>query len=388
MKRKGFLVGAIIWTVIAALLLGVLVIALTGGKLLSNLPGLERFGGGISFVSGAGTELVKEESYPLSGIDKIDISASYHNINVILTNGSEIKLRQYDSNGDNLFDAQQGGSQLTIDIPSRVIIGIMNFSNPRLDIELPESYADAVSLTTSSGGISASGSPHWGKTIIASGSGTIRFDGITGAGLDISSSSGGVRLGKVSGQDVTISSNSGTVRTGDISAKNDLSISTSSGSINSENLEAENIAVKANSGTLRLGDVSASGEARLETSSGSQNVGMLSASAFRLFANSGTMRYDGISGCGTVSSTSGSINCSGLDVRGDSLVESSSGTVRITLAGNQNFAVMISTNSGSISEGPLRLMYDKSGRNASGTAGDGSSGTLSIKTSSGSIRVN
>lgn len=427
MRKKGFLVGAIVWAVIAALLLGVLVIALSGGDLLSNLPGLRNLGG-VSVVSGAGTELVKDESFSASGLSELEVTTSYHNINITLTSGNEIRVRQYDANSENLFTAELNGSRLTINIPSHLIIGIMNFSNPRLDIELPDSYADTVTLKTSSGSINTTGTPDWGSTRISSTSGTIKLEsGLTCASLEMSSSSGSVRLGalqsadthistssgtlrlgaisasgnvvlssnsgslradRISGTDISLSTTSGTIEASDIAAAGKVSLKSNSGSIRSGNIESRDMSVASGSGTLRLGDISASGDVSLESNSGSHDIGRLSAASYNISTGSGSLKYEGVSGYGSMSSSSGSISCSKLDVRGDSSIESGSGTVRLSLAGDQNFTLNISTGSGSIRTGDIALMYsDRNGRNATATIGDGSLGILNIRTSSGSVNI-
>ena len=387
MKRIVFLIGAIVWTTIALLALAVLVIALSGVSLFKNMPNWMS-GGSIYRVFDGNTSLLKEEKFSLSGITELDIGAQYQSIKITLVGGSEMTVRHYDIDSASPFTSDMSGDRLAIDIPQRNLVSY-SMASPRLEIDLPRSYIDAVKLKSSSGSINLDGYVEWSSASIVSSSGTIRLgDGIKANDLNVSTSSGSINMGAAQADSINISSSSGTLRLDELKASRDVRLKSSSGSINGENITAANVKIQSSSGTVRIGNVDASDCVDISSSSGSQNAGYVKAGTYNISSTSGTLRYDGLSGAGSVDSSSGSVNCHDLDVRGNVSFSSTSGTQRITLASGQNFEIKMSVTSGTIRAASLRLQYsDSHGRNAFGTVGDGSDGTLSIRSTSGSINI-
>lgn len=424
MKKKAFLIGAVIWGLVALAVLAVFVMGLTGRFEISGLLK------GRLIEIGGSAELIKTETFSLEDINSLEVSSAYSDITINLVPGKEMTVRQYDLDSANQFTSALSGKHLSIKVEPRnfgVSFAISYW--PRLEIDLPAEYADAVGLHSGSGSVRCQGAaPEWADTLIETNSGDIRFDvGISSDALRVSTGSGTVHLGDIkAGQieietnsgnhnldevratghvrlksgsgnigageihagELQIEANSGTLRLNGIDVEGAIFLGTGSGNINANNLRGESVDVDTNSGTIHLGDIEASGRAHIESGSGNHNIGDLVCGSYRIDSNSGTLDYDGISGGGSITSGSGNIKCEELDVRGDCSVESNSGTVRIGLAGGANLEINLSSNSGSIRTGDLELYYkNQHGKEAIGTVGDGSGGALRINTGSGNIII-
>lgn len=419
MKRKLLLAGAIVWTVIAVAMLVVFVLALTGNL---NLKGLS------VDVMGSNNKLVKQETYDLDGIDKLNIATASQNIIINLVSGSEMTVRQYDIDDKNLFTEEKSAGTLSVKVESRIVIGILIYYSPRLEIDLPAEYASAVNLASGSGSIKCpDAAPSWGNVNVSTGSGSLNFtEGITGANLAIATGSGTVRLGDISADSLSVSTSSGSTHAANITAKGDVILKSGSGSINVGSIYAGGLSVVSSSGTQKIGAISISGRAsvvsgsgsvRIEsvstadlsisTSSGSihcgdisadgfvnntsgsgtQTVGLVSCERYEISGNSASLKYEGLSGRGSVTSGSGTVRCNSLDVRGDTSIKSGSGSVHLSLAADANFELDIVTGSGSIRAGDIELFYSNRSDHAFATVGSGENGTLSISTGSGSVRI-
>ncbi len=427
MKKSFFFAGALVWAGIAVVALGVLGYGLFNrNRTGSWFGGL--FSGGQTWDN---TELVKEESFSLAGIGELAFDVSHHSLDITLVEGDTLTVRQFDIDDENLFAALSQGGRLAVSIPprSRFFVGV-SIAFPRLEISLPAAYASAVTLGTSSGSVTVPAAPRWGNTRIGTSSGTVRLEeGIACAALYIETASGSVHAGGISadaavevstssgtqrldiihaGGDIALTSNSGTINAADVTAggavrvgsssgtqrlesvtaPGDITLKSSSASINCGGIAAANCTITTSSGTLDLGDIAVGGHLEIDTSSASHNTGNVSAGTYRISSTSGTLRYGGLSGRGSVKTSSASVNIDALDIKGDTEITSTSGTQRLTLAGAQSFRVDISTNSGGINADGIDLNYtDRDGDNAFGTVGDGSGGTLTLKTSSGSINI-
>lgn len=366
MKReKFFLAGAIVWSVIALLILVFFVLALTGAL---NLP--ELFGGRVAMGLNINTQLVKEESYSVDALDSISVSTSSHNVALKLVNGDKVTVRQYDSSEQNLFTATESGKSLDIEVKSTITIGI-SIGSPRLEIDIPEKYSEDILISTSSGAIDCSPEkkPSWARTNISSSSGAIKLT----AGIDCT--------------ELVVASSSGSVTVGSVSAS-ELNISTTSGSMHLDKLSGDMLTVHTSSGTQHLGDIDISGSVSLESTSGSINTGSIESKNFDISSSSGSIRLDGISGSGNIGATSGSVNCGDLYLDGDVSIKTNSGSQRVNLPDGQDFELEITTNSGSIRTGDIEVYYsDKNGKNAHAEVGNGSGGTLSMKSTSGGIHL-
>jgi DUF4097 and DUF4098 domain-containing protein YvlB len=388
MRKRVFFTGAIIWTLIFIALISIIIITVTGSASIFNLG--EFFNvRSFSAAFDANTPLVKEETFTMAGVTELGVNALYQDIIIKLTDGVDMTVRHYDIDASP-FTSQTaaGGSIINISVPTRVNVSI-NMANPRLEIDLPRSYAGAVKLDSSSGEINMNEYAEWSAATLISASGDVRFQaGIKCENLKIETSSGTVRLGDADANSINIKSASGDMRMNELRANGDIVLKSSSGTMRSSNITAVNLKIESLSGDINIGDVTVVGNADISSSSGSQYAGLVKTNTYKISGLSGTLRYSGLSGAGSVSSSSGTITCNALDVKGDVSFIAASGNQRISLAPDQNIEVKISVTSGDIRAPDLALYYtDRLGRNATGKVGDGSAGTLDVRSSSGNITI-
>ncbi|NLB28754.1 MAG: DUF4097 domain-containing protein [Clostridiales bacterium] len=324
MKRPVLLTLAIIFMVASLATLGILIASLTG-KI--NVGGFFRAG----FSDIATGELIKEETFDASSLSELNISTQDQKIEIILTDDDFITVSQYDGAVAEPFSTAETSDELRIALGSKFRITVFNAIISRLEIHLPRSYAGDVTAVTSSGGITCDDAVTWSDAAAESRSGSVRIADIACSSLTVSSSSGAIRVGGIaSGGAVNLESTSGSIR--------------AEGAVHCDELRVETL-----SGSVSLADVSSSAGAVITTASGSIRAGDISAQSYS--------------------------------------VRPSSGSVRLTMGGMKNLAFEISSNSGSLRTGGYEFMYDASGRRGVYTVGDGSAGTLSVKTTSGAISI-
>ena len=397
MKKPFFLIGALIWVLIALSALALLAMSLSGASLSNNLPnwmrgwsqsGAAGSAGGMSGLLDSNTLLIKEEAFDMSGIDELDVGTRYQSIKIAIVDGAEMAVRHYDIDPERPFASEASGGSLKVYIPERSFVSI-NMSNPRLEIDLPAGYIGSVKLASSSGDIDIGGRAGWGAVALSSTSGAVRASGGIDCGaFSVSTNSGTVSMGDVGAQSISIISTSGSQRLSGLRASGDVFLKSASGTINSGDIEASGLKVQSTSGTIRADKIDATGSVSINSSSGNHNIGAVSAVSYEIESTSGTLRYDGLSGAGSVDSSSGSLTCGALDVKGDVAVATTSGTVRLALAPEQNFELKITVSSGTIRASRHEIFYtDRQGKNAFGTVGNGGAATLSIRTSSGNVNI-
>lgn len=362
MKRPALLIFAIIFSLLALVVLGYLIASLSGRV---NM-------GSFSIGELTAGELIKEEKFNASDVDKLRLSTGDQKIMFYLTNDDFITVRQLDYSDAEPFTAEQENGALEITLDTKLRIMIMNFTMPVLEVYLPHSYAGSVTAHASSGGVRCDDAVAWSDVDIESSSGTVRFEsGIECKSLKVDCTSGTVRFQRISADgDVSIKATSGAVRIGD-------------------GIDCGNLLVKSSSGTVELtGAVNSDGRVEIEATSGTIRTGRITSGEYNIKSTSGAIRLEGLEGMGTVHASSGGVSCDALVVTGDSQLQSTSGSVKVHLAGSPNIKIEAQTSSGSVKSDEYEFSYNSSGKRASCTLGSGADGTLFLKATSGSVRVN
>lgn len=219
--KTATVVTIICWAIIALLLIGVLVVSLTGGiviggvRLLSNgLSGLNVLDGNPtamnSSVSETGTELVSA-----NGISKMQIDWIDGKVELIYHEGSEIKLEQkcttsipenkkmrfmVDGNELKIYEGTMNG-QWGINLPATSLTVYI----PKTLTNLDELDIDSVSGEVEVCALYAN------KLDIESTSGSIRLNGASGSEADIDSVSGAITANASTFMSVDIDQTSGAV---------------------------------------------------------------------------------------------------------------------------------------------------------------------------------
>jgi DUF4097 and DUF4098 domain-containing protein YvlB len=295
------------------------------------------FASGTSETSFA-KSLVNEQEIDLSRITSISIR--YYSDNLVVSThsdnniaGDNIVIREYMNRNDSRYFAKISRRETGLLVESGE--RPVTFVKPlltRIEISIPESDR-AISIKTTSGKIS--------------------IDSITAAKIDVESSSGKIEVGRVAGS----------------------------------------ITAKTTSGGFSLD--SADGDTSVSTSSGSVVLGNVNGNVFAKTA-SGRIEAKMANGNANISSTSASVFCTVLENAGDISINTTSGSVNLSLPRTFVFNFSANTSSGS-----LRTPFDNSlsrpftgGNRIQGAVGtetateNQTQKTVDITTGSGSIRVN
>ncbi|MCL2747693.1 MAG: DUF4097 domain-containing protein [Oscillospiraceae bacterium] len=337
MRRKLVLAGIVTWGLIAALLVGIFVLMLTG---VVSVP---------SFVAPDKIDLLREESFPLDGLVDLNIRCRTEDIRVTLSDGDIITVRQYGSaDADLLFTSERTGSALTISIPARSLSFSCLFrfwSNAYLEVALPSSYAQRLELTAVSG--------------------SVNLPGFVGSAITLSSVSGDIQVGNVA-------------VTGDATLKN------TSGDIRAADIQAQNASLKTVSGDIRCGTLTLEGQAELGTTSGDIRADALHSQTYDVHSISGDISLQSaLAGGGRLHTVSGNINAAGVVVTNPITAGSTSGDIRLALAYGQHCEFKMKSTSGDLrSNAPI----SRNRKEANGTVGDGGP-DISASTVSGDITV-
>jgi lia operon protein LiaG len=291
------------------------------------LNSLSAYCGGLSEK-----DLVNAQEIGLEHITDIEILYRWEKIIIRQNNTDEFILKEYMNKNNPRYYANisNRGNKLSIERGHRPIGIFINTFDVQVEVFIPKSYMNSITIKTKSGGIEAA-------------------DEFICRRINIETSSGNIRINSITAETI--------------------SLKTSSGSINADN---------------------AKGSIFSETSSGrikfDQIIGSLTANA-----SSGNMDVGMINGNILAETTSGSIHCStGENTENISLTSSSGG---ITLAIPRNISSNFSsrTSSGRLST-PFseKLFIPVSDRNSVQgiIGGDNPTKNINLKTNSGSIRVN
>ena len=361
MKRNVLFAGIFAWAMIAALLLGVMILVLVG---VIEMP---------SFVSTSKTELLREDSFSIDELMNLSIQGRSEDIRVTLVSGDRITVRQYGNpDVDQAFTDERkptvGGFALTVAVPSRVRFLLFHWwSENYLEIELPSQYDKALELSSSSGDVHL---PGWDS----------------GDALTLSSTSGEVVLGACSANSLSVSSVSGGIRMENASVTGHVNIETTSGGVHAADIQAQSAHVKSVSGGINLGRVTLDGQAELRVTSGDIRAEALYCRDYDVSSISGRISFAAaLQGGGRLHTTSGGIAAEGVSVTGPVTVSSTSGGVRLSLAPGQQCELALSSTTGGF-HGNVPLSYGGNRRSATCIIGDGGP-LVSVSTVSGGITV-
>ena len=211
------------------------------------------------------------------------------------------------------------------------------------------------------------------KVVIESSSGAVKADGIKAEELVVTAVSGAIRLNdaEVSGN-LSVEASSGRVEMKNVSCC-DLSSTTVSGAQEIGKVEAKNVSATASSGAVKCYDMTVDKDIYLKTVSGRISLEDSSAEALKSESGSGAHMYADVKVERIkAKAVSGGIGLDRLDIGSEGVFNTSSGSVKGTVKGNESdFSVITKTSSGS-----SNLNNTRTGEK-----------TLDITTTSGSIKV-
>lgn len=332
------LVQLIVWLLIIAFLVAVLVLFVLGKTNFSFFMKNEKQ---IELLQQ--TENVNE----ITGI-KFDL----HSTDVVIkpSDSGEISInyRGPESLKDKVdLDVSVIDGQLTItqDSPMRNwFFGMWNFTSRILVVTLPESYADDLIISNTSGDLTITGDYTITNFTSSLTSGDVNVEEILCSDFHLDSTSGDVTLGSVAAQDLDISLTSGQIDAKEI--KGDGSIGTISGDIRVDSLTG--------------------------------NV--------QISATSGDVTVSALSGSGSVTCSSGDIGVTVAASSGDLSIKTTSGSVSVSLGESAAYQIAAHCTSGDVSAN-FPLTYSDGNNDASGLFGDTAANILKINTTAGDIKL-
>ena len=342
MRKNSFaFIAMISWIVVLVFLLSILVYGLSRSQYSHSIPSIPRVpvvppvsvDNTVTYMENTDIHLIKEETFSIDKLTNLSFDSSFESLIVEITDSDELTVLQYgDPELDKEFKSSIDNGNLKINLPGRDHANNyfdFSFMHPRLEIYIPEGYSNAVSLESSSGSIDISGYPNWSDVSVTSSSGSININELNALNADIQTSSG-----SLNGQDITV--------------KKDLKLSSNSGTIQFNRIICKE---------------------------------------FNIQTTSGGFFTDEITGSGDIESSSGSLNINDFTILGNTKITSSSGSINMSTVPSQNYKLNLQTSSGGINCAfPVKYENDQKHK-ASGTVGNGSAGTLSVSTDSGSINI-
>lgn len=291
------------------------------------------------FSSKEDTEVVYEDEFTLDEIEKINLKFHSDAVKVISTDSDKLKLTQYKNTqtaDDPIVQVSSQKGDLNINLPKkRFTISIGVFSStmrlPKLLIELPNSYKGQLNSDFGSGSMLVSGIKNHAAAKFVFHSGSLKIS------------------------DSTFSENVCSFHSGS------LSVSDSS---------ADHFETDFSSGSLRLTRFAAE---------------------YEIKATSGTVHMNKVIGAGSINLSSGVVRADFAKVTGDLKFIALSGTIRIVLPRQDEFAFKLSAKSGTVRvrdtfDSPIDYEIDASSAKL-GTVGDAKSYRLLSRVSSGTIVI-
>ncbi len=238
-----------------------------------------------------------------------------------------------------------------------------------IDIYLPETVYEKLSVDTSSG-----------KIVIP--------DGFSFTEIDAESSSGSIRIDGISATDIALKASSGSVSVNEVGIEGTFSVKTSSGSIKVDDVSAYGIELEASSGSISVKDIDSAKEITVETSSGSIKAEGVQCENADFSASSGSVKLYSVS-CGSIrtETSSGSTSLSDVISAGNMNISAQSGSVKLSDCDAQD--IEIRTGSGSVSGTLLseKIFVTETGSGSVKVPQSFEGGRCFIRTGSGSIKI-
>jgi DUF4097 and DUF4098 domain-containing protein YvlB len=326
------------------------------------VTGASAYCGGLSEA-----DLVNEREIGTENMRDIVILYQWESITVLHNSTDTIILKEYMSEDNPRYYAgiTNAGNTVTIERGRRPVGLFLNSFNARVEVFIPKSYMNSVTIKTTSGNIELLDEFVCSTINMESSSGNIRVDNLRAGTAGIRASSGNINAGALEG-DIFAETSSGQINLDRISGS--LRATASSGGVKNA-LAQGNVSVSTGSGNINLGAIN--GDVSLEASGGNIRTGIVE----------GNIRAE---------TMSGNINCSAGETMENIALASTSGgiTLAIPRTISSNFSAR-SSSGGLSTPFPEKLFNPVSDRNTVQgiIGGENPAKDIAIKTNSGSIRV-
>ena len=273
-------------------------------------------------------EVINEISFSLDGVSDVTISYYEELITFYPTEDNELLIKEYMTENKNSYHAQVKQTDDSIHISEGDKPFFKSRFSRRIEVFLPNSYMEALTVTTTDGNID-----------------------LTDVDL---------RLSKL-----RIDSTSGRVDLESATASN-IHLSTTSGTLNLGSLEAENIRLDTTSGNITCDELTGN----VEYTSTSGNADIKSASG------SGSYKAN----------NSGKLNVNYVEVNGDLYLFNKNENINLTLPEDLSFEFEATTKNGSVST-TFQECITMDGRTTSGVVGNNPTVSVKVETKNGNIEV-
>lgn len=241
----------------------------------------------------------------------------------------------------------------------------------KIEVYLPADQMKLIDLVSASGNITQKNGYDLScdRLLVRASSGNINWQNAVAGEIDFSANSGNITLNHVHG-------------TG--------SIRTTSGEIRVNDFEGSG-SIQANSGNVNVDAGKITGDIQAQATSGNVTLAAKEAAGnVSVQANSGNVKLnvDSVAGDIYMKATSGNASASTQHFNGNIKMEANSGNVALEVPADAEFQFEANTSSGSIHTSfDDSLSYNKKGNEAKGTIGENPEFTVSMKASSGNVKV-
>lgn len=202
-------------------------------------------------------KLVKEKSYDINAIDKINIKLISSDIKIIIKDQEKLNIKQYSNKKipeKYFFKENNRATQINIEESNRKMFFSLFTPNIRYEIIIPQKYQETINISTISGDIEF----------------TKYNNLLTYQDINMSSVSGDILIkNNLKTTGVKFNTISGDINTQDIKTKK-LLINTTSGDITSNQLITNDSKIKTISGSIELDDIT--GKIKINTISGDVDI--------------------------------------------------------------------------------------------------------------------
>lgn len=362
-----------LWLLIAVLLSGMIL----GFSLVSDA---KKLGGWDNMVFGIGSQYDVNEvkDIDLNNAKRIEIRTSSSDTSVF-TSGSEKvkasltgKVRTTDPGAVPTLEIEQSGDTIyirelrTSQKNGSFVTWSFSTNNLKLDISIPGSFHGEISHNGSSGGFTTS-NLNLNRLALDLSSGDIDLTNITlDEDLNVSSSSGNLVIKGLKAKTALLKSTSGNKTFEGITLAGILQITTSSGNNKLADITCQQIVMDSTSGEIRA--------ERIKTDT------------FQAKSSSGNIVTTGLDGGARLKATSGNIEVTASNARGEYHLSASSGNIKLALPANTGFELDSQVSSGNIRCDFTLDNQNKGEKYLKGTVGNGEI-PLRVDTTSGNITI-
>lgn len=223
-----------------------------------------------------------------------------------------------------------------------------------IDVYLPETEYEKLKIDNSSGSVDISEGFVFSEIDVDNASGAVKCNASAEV-INIDVSSGSIKLQNVSASDIKLDSASGSINAENISVRNefyadsssgsiklsdaecgDISVTASSGSVKLSSIDCGNISAECSSGSINLSDVIASDRMKIRSASGSVKLNDCDAQDIDIRTASGSVSGTLLTGKIFETDTgSGSVKVPSSEAGGRCVIETGSGSIKISISGNE-----------------------------------------------------